>query len=92
VLQTAERIEAEGQHAARDAVSAIKFHVAGVLGRVLDRAIQVHGALGMTYETPLAFWFSHERAARIYDGPDEVHKAALGARILQRYGMPRRER
>lgn len=92
VLQTAERIEAEGQHAARDAVSAIKFHVAGVLGRVLDRAIQVHGALGMTYETPLAFWYSHERAARIYDGPDEVHKAALGARILQRYGMPRRER
>ena len=89
VLHTADRIEREGQRAARDDVSAIKFHVAGVLGRVLDRAIQVHGALGMTYETPLAFWFAHERAARIYDGPDEVHKSALGKRILQRYGMPR---
>jgi acyl-CoA dehydrogenase len=92
VLRAAERIEAEGQHAARDEVSAIKFHVAGVLQRVLDRALQVHGALGMTYETPLAFWYAHERAARIYDGPDEVHKAALGSRILQRYGMPKGRR
>jgi acyl-CoA dehydrogenase len=92
VLRAAERVEAGGQHAARDDVSAIKFHVAGVLQRVLDRALQVHGALGMTYETPLAFWYAHERAARIYDGPDEVHKAALGTRILQRYGMPRARR
>jgi acyl-CoA dehydrogenase len=89
VLDAAAQIDRKGQHAARDAISAIKFHAAGVLGRVLDRAIQVHGALGMTDETPLAWWYRHERAARIYDGPDEVHKSALGKRILQRYGMPR---
>lgn len=82
VLATAARIEREGQKPARDAVSMIKFHVAGVLQRVLDRAVQVHGALGMSDDTPLAFWFRHERAARIYDGPDEVHRAALARRLL----------
>ena len=76
-----------GQQAARDSVSAIKFHVAGVLGRVLDRAIQVHGALGMTDETPLAWWYRHERAARIYDGPDEVHKSVVAREILKPYGV-----
>ena len=84
VLQTARQIDREGAYAARDAISLIKFHVAGVLQNVLDRAIQVHGALGMTDETPLAFWFRHERAARIYDGPDEVHKWSVARRILGR--------
>lgn len=82
VLDVAERIEREGAKAARDGISLIKFHVAGVLQRVLDRAIQVHGALGMTDDTPLAYWYRHERAARIYDGPDEVHKAAVGKRMI----------
>jgi alkylation response protein AidB-like acyl-CoA dehydrogenase len=86
VLDTARRIEAEGARAARDRISLIKFHVAGVLGRVLDRALQVHGALGMTDDTPLAWFYRHERAARIYDGPDEVHKDAVARRILRRYG------
>jgi len=86
VLQTAQQIDREGAHAARDGISLIKFHVARVLQDVLDRAIQVHGALGMTDETPLAFWYRHERAARIYDGPDEVHKWSVARRILGRYG------
>ena len=85
VLKAAWRIDREGAAAARDDVSLIKFQVAGVLGRVLDRAIQVHGALGLTDETPLAFWWRHERGARIYDGPDEVHKSAVAKRILKRY-------
>jgi alkylation response protein AidB-like acyl-CoA dehydrogenase len=68
-------------------VSTIKFFVAGVLQRVLDRAIQVHGALGMTDDTPLAFWYRHERAARIYDGPDEVHKQVVAKRVLRGYGV-----
>jgi acyl-CoA dehydrogenase len=59
---------------------------------VLDRALQAHGALGLTDETPLAFWWRHERGARIYDGPDEVHKTALARRILARYGLPARPR
>ncbi len=74
-------------HAAREHVSLIKFYVANVLGQVLDRALQIHGALGMTDDTPIAYWWRHERAARIYDGPDEVHKASLAKRILTRHGM-----
>src|SRR6202035_5544408 len=89
VLRTAWRIDREGAHAARDDVSLIKFQVAGVLQSVLDRAIQAHGALGLTDELPLAWWWRHERAARIYDGPDEVHKTAVARRILERYGMER---
>ena len=87
VLDTAQQIEKLGARAARDRISMIKFHVAGVLLRVLDRAIQVHGALGMTDDTPLAFWYRHERGARIYDGPDEVHKSAVARHILKSFGM-----
>jgi len=65
----------------------IKFFVAGVLDRVLDRAIQVHGALGLTDDLVLAHWYRHERAARIYDGPDEVHQALVARLILKRYGV-----
>jgi acyl-CoA dehydrogenase len=87
VLDAARIIDAEGAYAAREAISIIKFYVAGVLGRVLDRAIQTHGALGLTDDTPLAFWYRHERAARIYDGPDEVHKSVVAKRILRNYGI-----
>ena len=65
----------------------IKFHAANFLMRVLDRAIQAHGGLGMTDDTPLAYWFRNERAGRIYDGPDEVHKLVVAKRILKRYGI-----
>jgi alkylation response protein AidB-like acyl-CoA dehydrogenase len=85
VLQTAWKIDREGQSAARDDISLIKFYVAGVLQRVLDRAIQAHGAMGMTDNLPLAYWYRHERAARIYDGPDEVHKLSVARHILRRY-------
>jgi len=51
----------------------------------IDKAIQVHGALGVTDDTVLSYWYRHERAARIYDGADEVHKTTLGRRILRRY-------
>ena len=87
VLKAAHRIEEAGSHAARSEISIIKFYVAGVLQQVVDRAIQVHGALGMTDDTILAWFFRHERAARIYDGPDEVHKAVVARRILRGYGM-----
>ena len=85
VLHAAWRIDNEGAAAARDDVSTIKFYVANVLHRTLDRAIQVHGALGVTDDTPLAWWYRHERGARIYDGADEVHKATLARRILEGY-------
>jgi alkylation response protein AidB-like acyl-CoA dehydrogenase len=87
VLHTAWTIEALGAREARGAISLIKFHVAGVMQRVIDRALQAHGALGMSDDTVLSWFYRHERGARIYDGPDEVHKAVVARRILKLYGF-----
>ena len=70
---------------AREEISLIKFYVAGVLQKVIDRALQVHGGLGMTDDTIISFYYRHERAARIYDGADEVHKMSVAKRILREY-------
>lgn len=85
VYSTADKIDREGAYAARVEISSIKFFVAGVLERVVDRAIQVHGALGITEDTPLSWFYRHERGARIYDGPDEVHKDAVARHVLKPY-------
>jgi acyl-CoA dehydrogenase len=85
VLAAAQKIDAEGSYAARNEVSMIKFYVAKVLQNVLDRAIQVHGALGITDDLLLSHWYRHERGARIYDGADEVHKSRLARSILKKY-------
>ncbi len=87
VLATAEKLEREGTRAARVDVSLVKFHAAGVLERVLDRALQAHGGLGLLDDTVLAWFWRHERAARIYDGPDEVHKSVVAREVLKRYGV-----
>lgn len=84
-LYTAWRIDNEGAKAARNDISMIKYVVANTMQRVVDRALQVHGGLGMTDDTILAYFFRHERAARIYDGADEVHKISLAKRILKSY-------
>ena len=83
VLNTAHIIEKKGAKAAKEDISTIKFYVSDVLMKVIDRAIQVHGALGITDDTLLSFWYRHERGARIYDGPDEVHKSVLAKSILK---------
>jgi acyl-CoA dehydrogenase len=85
-LHAAWTIENQGFQAARDQVSLIKFYVADVMLRLVDRAIQVHGALGITSDTLLAHYYVHERGARIYDGPDEVHKMVVAKRLLAQYG------
>ena len=85
VLHAAWTIEKKGFQVARDQVSAIKFFVADVMMRVIDRAVQLHGALGISSDTVLGHYYVHERGARIYDGPDEVHKMVLAKRILARY-------
>jgi len=83
VLHAAWKMETLGQKEAREEISLIKFFTAGVLQRVVDRALQVHGGLGMTDDTPLAYFYREERASRIYDGVDEVHKVAVARRILR---------
>jgi acyl-CoA dehydrogenase len=82
VLMTAWTIEQEGFRAARERVSMIKYYTANVMQRVVDRAVQAHGGLGVTDDRILAFFFREERAARIYDGPDEVHRMAVARRLL----------
>jgi acyl-CoA dehydrogenase len=84
-LHAAWKIEKLGQKDARVDISLIKFFVAGVMQRVVDRALQVHGGLGMTDDTILAFFYRHERAARIYDGADEVHKINVAKSILKHF-------
>jgi len=84
-LHAAWMIDNYGTKVARDEISAIKFEVANTMLDAVDKAIQVHGALGVTDDTVLAYWYRHERAARIYDGADEVHKTSLGRRLLRRY-------
>jgi acyl-CoA dehydrogenase len=87
VLHAAWTIDTQGIAAAREAISLIKFHVAGVMQDVVDRAIQTHGALGISDDTVLSWFYRQERAARIYDGPDEVHKAVVAKRILKQHGF-----
>lgn len=85
VLHAAWCIDRDGPKAAREEISLIKFTVANTMMRVIDRAIQAHGGLGITDYTPLAFFYRNERAARIYDGADEVHKVSVAKKILQRF-------
>ena len=82
-LDAAHKID-EGDEA-RVEVSVIKFYAAQALHDVVDRAIQVHGARGLTDETPLAAMYATARAARIYDGPDEVHRMVVSRRILKEF-------
>ena len=70
---------------ARVEISAIKFFGAKVLHDVIDRAIQVHGARGVSGDTPLEGMYRNARAARIYDGPDESHRMVVSRRILQSF-------
>jgi acyl-CoA dehydrogenase len=87
VLHAAWTIDSQGIAAAREAISLIKFHVAGVMQEVVDRAIQTHGALGISDDIVLSWFYRQERAARIYDGPDEVHKVVVAKRLLKQHGM-----
>jgi acyl-CoA dehydrogenase len=68
---------------ARVQISLIKFWGARMLHNVIDRAIQVHGALGVTSDTPLEHMYREARFARIYDGPDEVHRMVVARQLLK---------
>ncbi len=70
---------------ARVEISLIKFWGARVLHDVIDRAIQVHGALGVSGDTPLESMYRQARPARIYDGPDEVHRMVVARHILRKF-------
>jgi acyl-CoA dehydrogenase len=84
-LQAAWTMDQGGTAAALTEIAMIKFFGAKVLYDVIDRAIQVHGSLGYTADLPLESMYRHARAARIYDGPDEVHKVTVARRVLRDY-------
>ncbi|MCF8127138.1 MAG: acyl-CoA dehydrogenase family protein [Deltaproteobacteria bacterium] len=85
VLHAAWKIQEVGTKEARKEISMIKFTVANTMQRVVDRALQIHGGLGMTDDTIIAYFYRHERASRIYDGVDEVHKVSVARQILKTY-------
>src|SRR5688500_18888598 len=87
-LQAAWKIDREGAAAVRLEIALIKFFGACVLHDVVDRALQAHGALGYSTDLPLEAMYRYARAARIYDGPDEVHRQAVARRILRGYAAP----
>jgi acyl-CoA dehydrogenase len=84
-LNAAWQMDTEGKRAARQAISMIKVVAANVVMDVLDRAIQVHGALGMSDDTPLAGMWRFSRMLKVADGPDEVHKMVVARRELNRW-------
>ncbi|NUU26363.1 MAG: acyl-CoA dehydrogenase [Streptomycetaceae bacterium] len=84
-LHAAWRMDRDGAPAARTEISAIKFYGAQVLYDVIDRAIQIHGSLGFSTDLPLEHMYRYARAARIYDGPDEVHRVSVARQVLRGY-------
>jgi acyl-CoA dehydrogenase len=93
-LHAAWVMDTQGSAAARREIGLIKFFGARVLHDVIDRALQVHGSLGYSSDLPLEAMYRYARAARLYDGPDEVHRTSVARQILRGYepsagGVPR---
>jgi acyl-CoA dehydrogenase len=87
-LHAAWVMDTQGVAAARQEISLIKFYGAAVLHDVIDRAVQAHGSLGYSTDLPLEGMYRFARAARIYDGPDEVHRQSVARQILRGYEPP----
>jgi acyl-CoA dehydrogenase len=87
-LHAAWVMDTQGASAARQDIALIKFFGAQVLHDVIDRALQVHGALGYSTDLPLEAMYRFARAARLYDGPDEVHRQSVARQILRGYAPP----
>jgi acyl-CoA dehydrogenase len=84
-LHAAWKMDQVGASASRDEIAMIKYYGAAVLHNVIDRSIQTHGALGYSTDLPLERMYRWARAARIYDGPDEVHRQTVARHALKNY-------
>jgi acyl-CoA dehydrogenase len=85
-LRAADKMDREGNKAARDLIAAAKIVVPAMAGRVIDRAMQVFGGAGVSQDTFLAEAYTYARFMRMGDGPDQVHLSALGKVLLKRHG------
>jgi acyl-CoA dehydrogenase len=84
-LHAAWKMDQVGASASRDEIAMIKYYGAEVLHNVIDRAIQTYGSLGYSSDMPLESMYRAARAARIYDGPDEVHRQTVARHALKNY-------
>jgi acyl-CoA dehydrogenase len=87
VMHAAWKIDTIGKREARQEIAMIKVQAANMVMAVLDRAIQLHGALGMSDDTPIARFWRENRAMRIVDGPDEVHRMTIARRECRRWAQ-----
>ena len=85
ILKAAARMDSHGNKEARDLIAAIKIIAPQMACTIIDRAIQMHGAAGMTDRFPLAQAYNMARTLRLADGPDEVHMMALGKQVISRF-------
>lgn len=85
-LMAADKMDREGNKAARDLIAAAKIVVPTMTTKVIDRAIQAHGAMGFTEDTFLAQGYASARYIRVGDGPDQVHMSSLARQLLRRWG------
>ena len=84
-FRAADKMDREGNKAARDLIAAAKIVVPSMAARVIDRAIQIHGGMGVSQDTFLAESYTYARFIRIGDGPDQVHMSQLGRTLLKQY-------
>ncbi|HMN71487.1 MAG TPA: acyl-CoA dehydrogenase family protein [Rhodoblastus sp.] len=84
-FKAADKMDREGNKAARDLIAAAKIVVPSMAARVIDRAIQIHGGMGVSQDTFLAESYTYARFIRIGDGPDQVHMSQLGRTLLKRF-------
>jgi acyl-CoA dehydrogenase len=77
-------MDLEGNKGARDLIAMIKIIAPNMALDVIDRAIQLHGAVGLSQDTPLAHMFAYARTLRLADGPDQVHMMQLGRDLARR--------
>jgi acyl-CoA dehydrogenase len=84
-LHAAWKMDQVGASASRDEIAMIKYYGATVLHNVIDRSLQTHGSLGYSSDMPLEAMYRAARAARIYDGPDEVHRQTVARHALKEY-------
>ncbi|MFM6854237.1 MAG: acyl-CoA dehydrogenase family protein [Sphingopyxis sp.] len=84
-LKAADAMDRYGNKVAKDLIAAIKVVAPQMAQTVADRAIQVHGGMGVSEDTPISYFFTLNRYLRIADGPDEVHMAQLGKQKIAEY-------
>ena len=87
VLRAAKAMDVLGNKEARVHVSAVKAMVPEITCRIIDQAIQMHGATGISKWTPLAQMYAGQRTLRLADGPDEVHHMVVGRNEVQKYDL-----